>query len=98
MAELLSTKVKTLNIAIAVTGTAIPLSSDTAPINDVLISAPSTNTGIIYIGASSVTNTAGAAGNGYRLESGKDISIPAKQLSDLYINGTAGDYVSVIAV
>lgn len=99
MAENVSGVIKTGNKAIATTGTAVQLSTGVSgAVNGGIITAAAANSGIIYIGGIGVTNTAGVAGNGYPLAAGASMSIPQSDLSGVYINGTAGDYVSFIAV
>lgn len=98
MAEAITGLLKSGNKAIATTGTAVALSTAKQLVNGVLISAPAGNSGIIYVGDSNVTNTAGASGNGYGLPAGKDLPLPMVDLSQVYINGTAGDYVTWVAI
>lgn len=78
---------------IATTGTAVQLSTQTLS-NGVIISANGANATPISIGGSGVNNTVGGTGNGYLLAAGASISFAMANVNDLYINGTAGDYVS----
>ncbi len=88
-------------IAIATTGTAVNLASDTivngvpnqTTTNGVLIKAAVTNAASICIGASNVTNTIGGTGNGFCLEAGASIYVWLSNTNVAWINGTAGDYV-----
>ena len=81
---------------IAVTGTAVQLATNTLT-NGVIITALSTNSGIIKIGGSGVTNVSDGTGNGYLLEAGGSISVASTNTNVLYINGTAGDIISFMA-
>jgi len=81
---------------IAVTGTAVQLGSNTLE-NGVIITALSTNTGIIKIGGSGVTNVSDGTGNSYLLEAGASISVAVTNTNVLYINGTAGDIISFMS-
>ena len=102
MAELFlgDRKLNTGNVSIAVTGTAIKLSSGSnQPSNSsgILIKASLNNVNKITVGGSaSLTNTTGANGNGFELSQGDTVLLPIQNFNDIYINGTAGDYVSYI--
>ena len=82
-------------VKIAVTSTAVVLGSHTFS-NGVIVKASSQNTASILIGPSGVTTTNDGTGNGYPLVPGEAISIAAANLSQIFINGTAGDFVSFI--
>ena len=79
--------------AIATTGTAIALGSG-ALTNGVVVIAQATNTGIIYVGASGVNTVSGGTGTGFPLSAGSGMSFAVANLSDLFINGTAADWVA----
>lgn len=81
---------------IAVSGTAVRLNGGTsqALTNGIIISAPSGNVAPISIGDSSVNNTQDGTGNGYLLAPGASISFAVNNTNVVYINGTAGDYIS----
>lgn len=78
---------------IAVTGTAVQLASN-ALSNGVIVTAKSTNTAAIVVGASTVTNVTDGTGAGYILEAGASVSWAMDNTNRLWINGTAGDIVS----
>jgi len=78
---------------IAVTGTAVQLGSG-ALVNGVIITANINNTAPISVGPSGVNNTQTGSGNGYILQPGTSIAYSVTNLSPIYINGTAGDFVS----
>ncbi|MFT4076835.1 MAG: hypothetical protein QM647_15020 [Asticcacaulis sp.] len=77
---------------VATTGTAVQLGVG-ALVNGVVITARSTNAGKIFVGGAAVTTTDDGSGNGYPLAAGQSISVACANLSNLSINGTAGDYV-----
>jgi hypothetical protein len=81
---------------IASTGTAVQLNGGTSQTltNGIVVSAANTNVAPISIGNSGVNNTANGSGNGYLLTPGASISFAAANTNELYINGTAGDFVS----
>lgn len=81
---------------IAVTGTAVQLNGGTSQTlsNGLIITAYSTNAAPISVGTSSVNNTAGGTGNGYLLAAGASVSFAIANTNDIWINGTAGDFVS----
>ncbi len=78
---------------IAVTGTAVNLASN-ALTNGVILTAKSSNTAAIVVGASSVANTTDGTGAGYILEQGASAPWAVDNTNRLFINGTAGDIVS----
>jgi hypothetical protein len=79
--------------AIATTGTALALGS-AALSNGVVVTAASSNAGTVYIGGAGVTTGTGGAGSGYPLAPGASTSFAVANLSDLFINGTAADWVA----
>lgn len=78
---------------IAVTGTAVQLPSH-ALINGVILTAHGTNAASLLIGGSGVTNTLTGAGNGQELAPGASTSFAVTNSNQLWINGTAGDWLS----
>lgn len=81
---------------IATTGTAVQLGSNVL-VNGVTIVAAVTNVANIIVGGSGVTNTANGSGNGLVLPPGASITIAVPNTNDIYINGTAADYISFIS-
>jgi len=80
-------------VSIATTGTALALGSG-ALVNGIVIKANTANAATILVGGSGVTNVSTGTGNGYPLAPGEAISIASSNLSQVYINGTAADFVS----
>jgi hypothetical protein len=62
--------------------------------NGIVVVAPSSNAATIYVGGAAVANTGTGNGNGIALEPGRSFSAQITSPSLLYINGTAGDWVS----
>lgn len=85
--------ISTGQVTIAVTGTRVQLPSYSCK-NGLLLTNNGSST--ITVGGSSVTNTITGAGNGYILVAGATISAACDDSSDIYINGTAGGFVSFI--
>jgi hypothetical protein len=81
---------------IAVTGTAVAISSSQALTQGVLITAFPGNVNDLYIGDSGVNNTAPPSGNGYVLKPGQSVRLAGNNANLWYINGTANDYISWI--
>ena len=79
--------------AIATTGTAVQLGSG-ALVNGVTITANINNSAPMTVGPTGVTNTQTGSGNGYILQPGASMSFSISNLSPIYLNGTAGDFVS----
>jgi hypothetical protein len=86
-------------VAIASTGTAVPLSATSValPSGTVIVRAHSGNSDDGAAGGSDVSNSVDGSGNGYVVEAGKDALIFAEDLADVYVNGTAGDIFSYSA-
>ena len=82
-----------LQKAIATTGTAIQLSTG-ALVNGVTITANINNAAPMTVGPTGVNNTQTGSGNGYILQPGASMSFSISNLSPIYLNGTAGDFVS----
>lgn len=80
---------------IAITGTAVQLPSN-ALINGVIITAHGSNSGSVTLGNSSVTNTLNGTGNGDELAAGASTSAAVANTNQIWVNGTAGDWVSFI--
>ena len=83
-------------VKIAVTGTAVQLSSTSYVLqNGVVIAAKNSNTTSDTIGNSSVTNVIDGTGNGIIIDSGAMVGICAGiNINSIYVNGTAGDSFS----
>lgn len=79
--------------AIATTGTAVQLDTG-ALVNGVTITANINNSAPMTIGPTGVNNTQTGSGNGYILQPGASMSFSISNLSPIYLNGTAGDFVS----
>lgn len=80
--------------AIAVTGTAVRLSSTSVPlVNGVTLQASPDNAAPIVIGLSTVANTTDGTGNGKVLQPGQAWAFAVSDLNILYANGTAGDWL-----
>lgn len=79
---------------IAVTGTAVQLASNVL-INGVIITAHGTNAASVTLGPSAaLTNTLSGSGNGQELQAGASTSFAVPNTNNIWINGTAGDWVS----
>ena len=78
-----------------VTASAVALATQALK-NGVAIRAKSTNVGKVFVGGSGVTATDDGTGNGFALQPGDAISIPASTTANTYIIGTANDVVYVI--
>lgn len=87
--------INTFQAKIATTGTAVQLPSNAGLINGVLIAANSNNVASIMIGGSGVTNTNTGSGNGVALAPGATLPFAVNNTNVLYINGTAGDFITV---
>ena len=74
-------------------GTRVVLATSQAINSGVSIKALSTNTGLIYVGNSTVTS-----GNGFELAKGEAITVITPNLANVYIDsGVDGEGVSYIA-
>lgn len=75
-------------------GTELQLSATSVPIKSVSVKALTTNTGIVYVGNSSVTSA-----NGYELKAGEAIDIDINNLTGVYfdvsVNGEGVSYIGV---
>lgn len=82
---------------VAVTGTAVALPS-IVPVVGIVVTARQQNTGTgattLRLGPSTVTATS----NGIQLAAGQSVTVPVTNANLLYVNGTSGDGVSVMAV
>ena len=83
---------------VATTGTAVQFQSASARLaNGVTFCAATTNNSAgVTIGGSSVNNTVNGTGNGLILLPGACGAIAINNANLLYVNGTAGDYLSYI--
>ena len=78
---------------IGVAGSAAVVKSTTT-IKSITVKALVTNTGIVYVGDSSVDNT-----NGYELEAGESISLDVSDTASVYVDVSVnGEGVSYIAI
>lgn len=76
---------KTSGKNVTTAGTAVSLVAATTPCREVLIQAKRTNTGVIFIGPSSVLNN---YTNGVYLEKGDSVRFFCTDLLELYVNST----------
>jgi|SRR5882757_4461288 len=83
---------------IAVTGTAVRLPSDSLMIGQIMISADPYNAASIMVGGAGVNAIADGTGNGFELRPDRGVIVEVSDLGQIYINGSAGDYVTFIAV
>ena len=67
-----------------------------ALLNGVVIKAKTTNVGKVFVGATGVTATDDGSGNGFALNPGDAVSIPASTTAGIFIIGTLNDVVYVI--
>lgn len=87
--------IATGQVIVAVTGTAVQFPSNTLT-QGVIITAHITNSGSVTLGGAAVTNTLSGSGNGVELAAGAALSAAITNTNVLYLNGTAGDWVSFI--
>lgn len=80
-------------VKIVTTGTAVPIPSNTL-LNGISIFANPNNAGTINIGPLGVTNAADGTGNGDVIQPGAARAFGVSNSSAIYINGTAGDWIS----
>lgn len=78
-----------------VTATAAALATRTL-VNGVTIKAKNTNAGKVFVGATGVTATDDGTGNGFALNPGEAVSLPATTTAGIFVIGTANDIVYVI--
>ena len=80
-------------VVIAVTGTAVQLSSVPwlLPTSSIQVYALSGNGAAGAVGGEEVLNIVDGTGNGFILEAGQNAVIMARRLDDVWVNGTAGD-------
>lgn len=72
--------------------TAEPLAASVDGAIYILLKALSSNGAVLYVGDSTVSST-----EGYPLDAGDSVPIPASTVDGIYIRGTATDRVAVIA-
>lgn len=77
---------------VAVTNTAIAISTAQTIKNGVIVQALAANGANVVVGGSSVTT-----GTGFQLQAGQATSLAINDLSSVYVNGTAGDGVCFIS-
>jgi len=85
------------SVTVSTAGTAVPLATSATPVSKVVtIIADINNTGLIYVGNSSVTNGSGA-NPGFTLVQGASIDIYIDDLSKIYVDAdNSGDKVYFI--
>lgn len=76
-----------LQETVAASAAALP---NTPVFDGVTLYAPSTNTGTVYLGASTVTTA-----NGYPLEKGTSVSFKGANLNQVSFVGTASDVLGI---
>ncbi len=86
-----------LQAIIASTGVRVQLPSNALVFGSVVCTASSGNSAAgLLVGTSSVTGTANGSGNGYVLYAGRSVSLTVSNTNLVYINGTAGDWLSCV--
>lgn len=80
---------------VTATGTAVAIGSSVVAAV-AMIKARRANAGTVYMGTSAVTNDETPATGGFQLDPGDAIVVSGTNLSTLYVNGTAGDGVTVL--
>lgn len=80
-------------VAIASSGTRVPLAASSTPCQVIVIRADKANGDVIYLGSSTVTADSSATG-GLQLSPGDYLVCSETDLAHVYINGAAGDGVS----
>jgi len=84
-------------VAVAVTGTAVQFHANQPVAGGcVVVAAPAGNSAEVTLGGATVNNTVDGTGNGYVLEAGKATVVTVANLNTLYVNGTAGDFISYV--
>jgi len=92
-AEVAPTTISNGKTTVTTSGTRVTLASSTA-VKSVTIKALSTNTGIIYVGNSSVAST-----NGFQLQAGETVSMDIANLNTVNLDSSvSGEGVTYIAV
>lgn len=92
--------VVTGQVKVAVTGTPVQF-PQSALKNGLLVVANPTNSGSVIVGPSTITNAVDGTGNGFVLGNGtsplsSSVNINVGVTQTLYLNGTAGDWVTFI--
>ena len=82
-------------VLVAVTGTAVPLVGVLTLAKMVMVEARGVNVGTVYLGSSTVKNDESAQG-GLQLGPGAIIAFPVNDLHTVYVNGSAGDGISLM--
>lgn len=91
----LPASIDTNQVIVAVTGTAVQFPSN-ALVNGVIITAHGANAASVVLGGATITNTLTGSGNGAELIAGSSVFTAVSNTNVLYLNGTAGDWVSFI--
>lgn len=88
--------VKTGQVVIAVTGTAVPLSATASRLdNGLIVKSKSTNNAAgATAGNSAITAVVDGTATGYILDPGEAASFGVTDVNLVYVNGTAGDIFS----
>lgn len=82
-------------VRVEVTNTAVRF-PDLGTGNGVIIKANPNNAAAVTIGGLTITNTTDGTGNGFVLSPGETIGYSSSSIGDLYVNGTANDWVTFI--
>lgn len=82
---------------IAVTGTAVQISTSSVACRSVVVTALPVNVLQMFVGDSSVNRTTGSE-NGLVLQPNEKVGIDVANVNELYINGQAGDVVTYLAI
>lgn len=77
-------KVVNGQVIVTTAGTRVALGVSTLLVNGVTIKAFADNTGIVYVGSSTVSSS-----NGYRLNAGESVFIAVDNLADIYVDASA---------
>lgn len=84
--------------AIAVTNTAIALASSSVQCRAVIICAHPSNAAQVWVGNSSVVSDPAGSETGIVLQANEKFSLDIDDVSKVFVNGTAGDKVTFIAL
>jgi hypothetical protein len=84
--------------AIAVTNTAVALSSSSVQCRAVIVCAHPSNGAQVWIGNSAVVSTPAGSETGIALQANEKFSLDIDDVSKVFVNGTSGDKVTFIAL
>lgn len=79
---------------VAVTGTAVAIGA-AVKVKVVAVKARRSNSGTVYVGSSTVTNDESTTTGGLQMDPGDLMLFAVDSLATFYVNGTAGDGVSI---